>query len=192
MKGIWQSRKVETSRTRPHDKLTTDCTIFGGSTSQLPPHKSRHLQPTCYDLFLGTFLQWYKNSVPQVSHRDPVFLPLSITPFSKGEAEREFQTKGRKGGCPAKGRNTIVTTPLLMAEVVVDVLNSNNFFSTLYDYFAWMYCIKDVIRNFKSIKVMFFEKFGVDGANFSSDVHFLQSRSKPLSTVQTRGYHFRQ
>ena len=79
-----------------------------------------------------------------------------------------------------------------MAEVVVDVLNSNNFFSTLYDYFAWMYCIKDVIRNFKSIKVMFFEKFGVDGANFSSDVHFLQSRSKPLSTVQTRGYHFRQ
>lgn len=67
-----------------------------------------------------------------------------------------------------------------MAEVVVDVLNSNNFFSTLYDYFAWMYCIKDVIRNFKSIKVMFFEKFGVDGANFSSDVHFLQSRSKPL------------
>ena len=57
VKGIWQSRKVETSRTRPHDKLTTDCTIFGGSTSQLPPHKSRHLQPTCYDLFLGTFLQ---------------------------------------------------------------------------------------------------------------------------------------
>jgi hypothetical protein len=63
---------------------------------------------------------------------------------------------------------------------------------SLYHHFAWMYCVKDVIRNFKliMIKVMFFEKLSVDGANFLSDVYPLQFPSKPFSTVQTRGYHF--
>ena len=38
-----------------------------------------------------------------------------------------------------------------------------------------MYRVKDVISNFRSIKVMFFEKLSVDGANFLSDIyHFRQ------------------
>ena len=44
-----------------------------------------------------------------------------ICAFSKGVAERGSWTKGQRGGVQPKAKKKKVTTPILMAEVVVDV-----------------------------------------------------------------------